>query len=107
MSFPAVFFFLVYSYARVFFRLLIFFLTAFLSHCEFSEAVPVHVCGGLCSFGHSIEINGLVVHLAIWNGCDSAVLYKLLISFPDPVCMAVHLMQTTASTYPFPEQIIY
>lgn len=81
------FFFLVYSYARVFFRLLIFFLTAFLSHCEFSEAVPVHVCGGLCSFGHSIEINGLVVHLAIWNGCDSAVLYELLISFPDPVCI--------------------
>lgn len=78
-----------------------------LSHYEFSEAVPVHVCVGLCSFGHYIGINGLVVRLAIWNGCDSAVLYELLISFPDPVCMDVHMTQTTASTYPIPEQIIY
>lgn len=105
LSFPAVF--LLYSYARVFFRLLLIFLKAFLSHYEFSEAVPVHVCVGLCSFGHYIGINGLVVCLAIWNGCDSAVLYELLISFPDPVCMVVHMTQTTASTYPIPEQIIY
>ncbi len=67
----------------------------------------MHVCVGLCSFGHYIGINGLVVRLAIWNGCDSAVLYELLISFPDPVCMVVNMTQTTASTYPIPEQIIY
>lgn len=98
---------IILPHARVFFRLLLIFLAAFLSYYEFSESVLVYVCVGLHLFGHYIGINGLVVRLAIWNRCDSAVLHDLWILFPDPACMAIHMTWMTVSTYSILEQIIY
>lgn len=109
VSFPAVFFCSVLICSSVFQVTLNFSDSLFISLRVELRQCPVHVCVcvGLCSFGHYIGINGLVVRLAIWNGSDSAALYELLISFPDPVYMVVHMTQTTALTYPIPEQIIY
>ncbi len=88
-------FILLCSYSRVFFRSLVIFLAGFLSHCEFSEAVPVHVCG-IVFIWPLYCYKWSSCSLVIWNGCDSAVLYELLISFPDPVCVVIHMTQTTA-----------